>query len=47
MTRLSFKTPGYDCRDGRCQHETKGNHGIHGEEWWYVVRDGPYIGGTI
>ena len=38
--RKSFKIPGYDCRDGRCQHTPKGDHGICGEEWVYVVKGG-------
>lgn len=34
--------PAYDCGvDGStCQHEKKGNHGRHGEEWEYVVSNG-------
>ncbi len=40
MERLTFKVPGYDCLHAPCNHATKGEHGIHGEEWWYVVKDG-------
>jgi hypothetical protein len=38
--RRSFKKPGYNCGPGGkdCQHDKKGNHGIHCEEWWYIVR---------
>lgn len=33
-------TPGYDCRAGRCTHKAKGGHGVHNEEWIYVVSNG-------
>ena len=39
MERLTFQRPGYDCRT-KCVHEVKGDHGIHCDEWWYVVKDG-------
>jgi hypothetical protein len=36
MKRESFQRPGYDCMFAPCQHERKGDHGIHGEEWVFV-----------
>lgn len=36
-TRKYHKTvPGYDCRT-TCAHTPKGDHGIHGDEWIYIV----------
>lgn len=40
MERVAFKRSGYDCKYSPCEHTPKGDHGIHGEEWWYVVKDG-------
>ncbi len=38
--KRNFKTvPGYDCKNVPCQHKKKGDHGIHGEEWWYSLVD--------
>jgi hypothetical protein len=37
LERRVFWTPGYDCRIA-CQHETKGEHGQHGDELQLVVR---------
>lgn len=36
---VTTSIPGYDC-SVECRHEPKGNHGIHGEEWIYYVKDG-------
>lgn len=40
MERYSVKKPGYDCKFAPCKHDPPGDHGIAGEEWWYVVKDG-------
>jgi hypothetical protein len=37
MKRLTSRTPGYDCRNAPCQHEEKGDHGISGGYWRFVV----------
>lgn len=36
----SYVRPGYNCGPGgaHCQHERKGDHGKHCDEWHYVVR---------
>lgn len=39
-TRHFQRTPGYDCRV-QCQHQEKGDHGTHCDEWWYAVVLGP------
>ena len=39
MTRKVYRTPGYDCRNGRCQHPRKGDHGISGGIYTWVVTD--------
>jgi hypothetical protein len=36
VRRHSEIVPGYDCFN-ECKHPSKGNHGIHGDEWHYVV----------
>lgn len=39
MIQRSITTiPGYDCRTV-CLHKPKGKHGIHNDEWLYVVKD--------
>lgn len=37
MKRIQEAVPGYDCRDGRCQHKIKGDHGISGGYHFYAV----------
>lgn len=37
MKRIQEAVPGYDCRNGRCQHEHKGDHGISGGRHFYAV----------
>lgn len=37
MKRVTFKVPGYDCMHAPCQHEQKGNHGIDGGQYNYIV----------
>lgn len=39
MKREHYVRPGYDCRK-ECLHEPKGEHGICGDTWFYVVSDG-------
>lgn len=39
MRRESWVDPGFDCRGGKCLHEVKGEHGQHGDEWWYALVD--------
>lgn len=34
--RYRNTVPGYDCRT-TCEHEYGGDHGIHGDDWIYVV----------
>ena len=43
IERKSWETPGFNCGpEGRdCKHDPKGDHGIDGGSWWYVVSDGP------
>lgn len=36
LRRTWFKTEGWDCR-AECKHTPNGDHGIHCEEWIYVV----------
>ncbi len=38
IQRVFNVSPGYDCRV-ECQHEHKGQHGIHCDEWVYTVVD--------
>ena len=40
LRRITHVRPGYDCRNVPCKHERKGDHGIAGDEWTYVVTDG-------
>lgn len=39
LRRAVDRRAGWDCRR-RCQHEKKGEHGWHCDEWHYVVGDG-------
>jgi hypothetical protein len=43
MKRESGTRGGYNCGPGGrdCQHDPKGDHGIDGGVWWYVVSNGP------
>lgn len=38
IQRLTKTRPGWDCLHAPCQHETPGNHGIHGTEIWHAVK---------
>lgn len=38
--RKTIIRPGYDCRV-KCTHDPPGDHGICGDEWVFVVMDGP------
>lgn len=38
-TWITYRRKGYDCLNAPCQHEVKGDHGIHCDEWIYVVLD--------
>jgi hypothetical protein len=45
LQRISSKTPGYDCIRNPCGKYGCGtnpgsSHGVHNEEWLYVVKDG-------
>lgn len=37
--RCVYWTPGYDCTQ-KCEHDRKGQHGVHGDELMLVVRGG-------
>ena len=47
MKRQSYKRPGWDCIRNPCGKNGCGtnpgsSHGIHGDDWVYVVSDGPF-----
>ncbi len=37
MKRVFTSKPGYDCKHAPCKHDPPGDHGIHGEEWFFSV----------
>lgn len=39
LKRKAHVRPGYDCgvRGDACKHAKQGDHGKHGDEWWYSV----------
>lgn len=37
IRRETEMTPGYDCMHAECTHDTKGDHGIHGDEFLHAV----------
>ncbi len=42
LRRGFYAAPAFNCGpEGRdCKHKLKGDHGIHGEDWYYVVSNG-------
>jgi hypothetical protein len=40
ITRWMIVTPGFDCRNPKCERPNAGDHGICGEQWTYAVSDG-------
>jgi hypothetical protein len=42
IERKSHTVPGYNCTV-ECPHEPKGLHGIHDDNWFYVVSEGKWV----
>ena len=47
VTRITTTTPGFDCLFAPCQHDKKGEHGIHGTEIHHAVKTETHDGRVV